>query len=311
MEWLEPLHRLLETLLPFEWAGLPSMRNALLEMVLLALVCAALGVKVVNFRMAFFSDAISHSAFTGVVLGLLLVPLLEARWPRPEGALSWYHIVPPITLIVFGLVVGLLITATRRRTTLATDTVVGVFFSTVIALGLAIVYARNLQGEFDTYLYGHVLWVDELDVTITAVLALVVAVFLFVTFNGLLLMGVNESLAHSRGVPTRLYDYIYSGLLALVVALSIRIVGLLLVTAMLVIPAASARNLARGAAGMLWWSILLGLLGGVGGMIGSWYLNTAAGATVVLTGAALFILTLLARVLVARSGSSRRGARSA
>src|SRR5262249_12128413 len=118
---LDSIHSALRTALPFEWARLTFMLNALMIVAVLAPLCAALGVKVVNYRMAFFSDAPSPPAFTGVVLGYLLVPLFSRLYP---SAADWSLVLPPITLVVFGIAVGLGITAVRHRTDLSTDTVI-------------------------------------------------------------------------------------------------------------------------------------------------------------------------------------------
>lgn len=275
--------------IPFDWAQRPYMIRALLECILLTPICAAMGVQVVNFRMAFFSDAISHSAFAGVAIGFLLNEL-AARW---EG-----HFDPRVSLVVFGLIVGLGIAMVRRRTTLSNDTIIGVFFSTIVAFGLAIVTGSGSRTAFQRYLYGDILTLDAADLALTAVLAVAVILFVLASFNSMLMVGLNAELAHSRRVRVRLYDYAFSILLALVVTVSIRTAGILLVTALLVVPAAAARNVARNAGGMLRWAALIGLTGGISGTLASYspYLhNMSTGAAIVLTTALLFALSFIAR----------------
>jgi zinc transport system permease protein len=202
-------------------------------------------------------------------------------------------------LIVFGLLVGLGIAVVRRKTDLSNDTVIGVFFSTVVALGIAVVtYGGTRTARFNQYLYGDILTLDNTDLGLTALLAAAVFAFMFVSFNRLALVGLNDEMAHSRGISVRLYDYLFSLLLALVVTISIRTAGILLVTAMLVIPAASARNLARSAGGMFWWAVLMGLVGGITGTIASFsdcLQHVGTGAVIVLASALLFVVSLLAR----------------
>ncbi|MCI0437129.1 MAG: metal ABC transporter permease [Gemmatimonadetes bacterium] len=283
---LPAVHHALRAILPFEWARWDFMLNALIEAVLLAPLCAAMGVKVVNFRMAFFSDAISHSAFAGVAIGFLLHELFTGFSPQ-------------VALVAFGVLVGLGISAVRRRTELSTDTVIGVFFSTVVALGLAIITTSEARTEeFRTYLYGDILTLTPANIGVTAILAGVVLLYLLINFNALLLVGLNDELAHSRGVAVRTHDYLFSLMLALVVTVSIRTAGILLVTAMLVVPAAAARNVARSAGGMFWWAMLLGLVSGVAGTVASFsvYLeNVSTGAMIVLAAAVLFTLSFFAR----------------
>ena len=276
--------------LPFEWAQQRFMVYALLECILLAPVCAAMGVKVVNFRMAFFADAISHSAFAGVAIGFLLNELF-ARWGSSFD--------PRVSLIVFGLIVGLGVVLVRRRTNLSNDTIIGVFFSGVVALGIAIVTSSGSRTtDFQSYLYGDILTLDAADLALTAGLAIVVIAFMLVGFNSLLMLGLNPELAHSRGIRVRVYDYVFAMLLSLVVTISIRTAGILLVTALLIVPAAAARNVARDAGGMLRWSVLIGLVSALAGTLASYspYLhNMSTGAAIVLAASVLFSLSFLAR----------------
>ncbi len=286
---IDSLYRFVQSALPFDWAQSRFMLDALLIVAFLAPLCAALGVKVVNYRMAFFSDAISHSAFTGVVLGYLLIPVFARWFPNVH---AWDRILPPTTLVLFGLGVGLGISSVRRRTDLSSDTVIGVFFAAVIALGIAFISRHNLRGDFERFLYGSIVTAGPADVILTAGLAVVVIVYFALSFNRLMLIGLNEPLARSRGIGTMAHEHGFALILALVVTLSIRSVGLLLVTALLVVPAAAARNVARSAGGMVWWSAAFGLVSGVGGLIGSYYADTAAGASMILLATAIFVVSM-------------------
>lgn len=279
MPELTPLYDLLARLLPVEAMQARFMQQALVELALLAPMCAVMGVHVVNFRMAFFSDAISHSAFTGVALGLLAGA--DAR----------------LTMVVFALGVGLAIVAASRKTTLSIDTVIGVFFSAVIAFGLAVVsrdrsVARNLQ----MFLYGDILTIGDAEIRLTGVLCAALMAFQVFGFNRLLYVGVNPSLASAHQVPTRLYQYLFAGLLSLVVIISVWAVGVFLVTAMLIVPAAAARNLARSAAGMFWWALAVSLTSAVSGLLVSAqpWAGTATGATIVLCASVWFAASAVA-----------------
>jgi zinc transport system permease protein len=273
----------MSAVLPGHWSEWRFQRYALLECILLAPICAAMGVKVVNFRMAFFSDAIAHSAFAGVAFGYLL-----------SGVALFGHVDPRITLIGFGLLVGLGIAMVRRKTDLSTDTVIGVFFSSVVALGIAIITMANETQSFERYLYGDILTVDETDLALSLVLAVLVVGYMLFSYNSMTLIGLNDELAQSRRVSVRLHDYCFAVLLALVVTTSIRTAGILLVTALLVVPAAAARNIARSAAGMFWWAVLLGLVSGVCGVVYSftpWFDQVGTSAIIILTAAFLFVLS--------------------
>lgn len=272
------IYQTMNALLPWEWLAWTFMKRALLAIILITPMCAAMGVEVVNFGMAFYSDAISHSAFTGVALGILLA------------------VDPQITLILFGLLVGLGITCVRGKSNLSADTIIGVFFSFVVALGIVIISARKgLTRNLESVLYGDILTIADTEIAWMALLALVVSVFLIFNYNRLLFLGINRHLAQSRGVQVAFLEYMFAILLALVVTVSIRAVGLLLVTALLVIPAATARNLARNASQMFWHAIILSLISGISGLYLSYHWDSATGATIILFGSGLFILSLMVK----------------
>lgn len=273
------VYALMDFLLPFSFAEPEFMKRALLAVVFVAPAAAAVGTPLVQFRMAFFSDAIGHSAFTGVALGVLL------------------GIHPLLTMVAFGLFVAWAITLVKGRTGLSPDTVIGVFFSAVIALGIAIISAqKGLTRNLQAYLYGDLLAISGEEVMWMAALFIAAAVYLFFTYNRILLLGVHEGFARSLGVKGRALEISFSLVVALVVTTAIRAVGILLVTALLVVPAAAARNVARGAASAFWTAIVISLVSGVAGTAASYHLDTATGATIVLFAAAFFALTAVLRL---------------
>ncbi|MGB7971180.1 MAG: metal ABC transporter permease [Candidatus Deferrimicrobiaceae bacterium] len=270
-------------LLPFGFAEPLFMKRAILAMLFVAPAAAAVGVPLVHFRMAFFSDAIGHSAFTGVAIGVLL------------------GVHPLLTMVAFGLFVAWAITLVRGRTELSPDTVIGVFFSTVIALGIAIISAqKGLTRNLQAYLYGDLLAVSETELLWMGMLLGVVGAYLFLAFNKIMLIGVHEGFAKSMGVPVRGLEISFALVVALVVTTAIRAVGILLVTALLVVPAAAARNLARGIISAFWAAIAIAVVSGLLGISASYYLDTATGATVVLFASAFFAITALLKGLSRR-----------
>ena len=285
---LPVMERITKAMLPAAYEPFPFMHKAVLACILIAPMCAAMGVKVVNFRMAFFSDAISHSAFAGIAFGFVLHQVVTS-----------FYFDPRIAMVLLGVIVGLSIAWVRRRTDLSNDTVIGVFFSTVVAIGIAIITATSrFEQQFSRYLYGDILTLDAVDLYLAALLAIVVFVFMLISFNSLMLLGMNDELAHSRGIRVQWYEYLFSMLLALVIMVLIRIAGILLVTAMLVVPAATARNLARSVGGMFWWAMLIALLSSVVGTMISFsdrFGNVGTGAVIVLAAAVMFAMSLLAK----------------
>jgi zinc transport system permease protein len=280
------LYNAVRAAVPLECMDARFMQRALVALVLLAPMCAAMGVQVVNFRMAFFSDAISHSAFAGVALGLLLG--LDVHF----------------STALLGVVVGMGIVAVGRRSSLSTDTVIGVFFSAVVAFGLAVVSRdRNVARDLQRFLYGDILTIGDGEILCLGALAAVLAAFQAFGYNRLLYIGLNPVLAEVHGVRVAAYRYVFAALLSLVVVFAVWAVGVLLVTALLLVPAAAARNLARSAGTMFWWALLVGSTSAVAGLLISAQpsVATATGATVVLCSVAWFVVSLPA----ARAGAGR------
>ncbi len=286
---LTGLYELVGRLMPLECMQAPFMQRALVGLILLAPMCAAMGVQVVNFRMAFFSDAISHSAFAGVALGVLL-GLQDEQWG----------------MVGLALFIAIMITAVGRRSSLSIDTIIGVFFAAVVAFGLAIVSRDRHIGRMmqQMLVYGDILLLDTPEIVREAALLAVLMAFQAVGYNRLLYVGLNPVLASAHRVRTRVYQYAYAALLALVVIFCVRVVGVFLVTAMLIVPAATARNLARSAGGMFWWAQLVGLTSAVAGLVISAqpWARAATGATIVLCAAAWFAASA---VLAAARGRAR------
>ncbi len=252
------------------------MQQAMIGLMLLAPMASSMGVQVVNFRMAFFSDAISHSAFAGVALGLI------------------FDADPHRTMPIFGLMVGLGIMAAQRHSTLSSDTVIGVFFSGVVAFGLAVVSRdRSVARDVQQFLYGDILTIGQTE--ILWLVALFVALMLFQAwgYNRMLYIGLNSILAEAHSVRVAAYQYTFAALLSLIVIFSVWAVGVLLVTALLIVPAAAARNFARSAGSMFWWALLVSITSAVTGLILSAqdWARTATGATIILISFAWFLLS--------------------
>ncbi len=274
---LPPLYGMLAWL-PFDVLRLAFMQRAICAAACLAVVCALLGVLVVQFRMAFFSDAVSHSAFTGIALGLLL------------GINPW------LSVLAFGVGIGMLAVRLRRQADLAMDTTLGVLFSATIALGLAIISARKeLARVLPGFLYGDILALTDRDLLWIILLTVAEIAFLLRFFNHLLFVSLHDHLARSAGVPAQTLEMAFAAALALLIGFAIKIVGILLVTALLVIPATTARNLAGTIRGQVWLSVGLSLLATFAGLVTSLHFDAAPGAAIILWAASLFGLSLLLR----------------
>lgn len=273
---VEILYDIMNMLLPFEWAEHTFMKNAFLAILLVTPLFGLLSTMVVSNRMAFFSDSLGHGAFTGIAIGVLL------------GFAS-----PLTSLMVFSVGFALFITYIKTKSTASTDTIIGVFSSTAIALGLMLMSRGGGFNKFSTYLIGDVLSITPEDLQTLLLVALFVLVGWGALFNRLLILSINPSFARSRGIPALWVDGIFASLLALLVSISIQWVGILIINALLVLPAAAARNVTNNVKQYHAVSVLVAMLSGVSGLIVAYYFNMAAGATIVAIAAAIFFVTML------------------
>ena len=275
---MELIYSVLDTLLPFSWMEYAFMKNALLAILLMTPLFGLLSTMVVSSRMAFFSDSLGHGAFTGIAIGAI------------AGIFS-----PITSLVLFSVVFALLITYIKHRTAASADTVIGVFSSTAIAVGLMIMSRGGGFSKFSPLLIGDVLSITPSDLAGLAAVDAVVLIGWILLFNRLLLLSVNSSLARSRGIFIFAVEAAFAVLLAVVVAVSIQWVGILIINALLVLPGAAARNRARSVKEYHVISMVLALLSGLIGLFAAYYLGIAAGAAIVAAASLFFFLSLAFR----------------
>ncbi len=270
------LYDFLGTVLPFSWADYRFMLNALGAVLLIAPLMGILGTMAVNNKMAFFSDALGHSAFTGIALGVLLGVDNEI-----------------ISLIAFGVLLALLITKVKNAGASSADTVISVFSSTCLAIGLLVLSYGGGFSKYSSYLVGDILSITPKELLMLLVTLAAVLVVWALIYNKLLIISINKELAASRGIKTSLYENIFVILVAVVVMFSIKWVGILLINSLLILPAAAARNVAKNSRQYLLLSVIFSLMGSVAGLLVSFYGETSAGATIVTICAAIFFVTAI------------------
>jgi zinc transport system permease protein len=256
----------------------PFMQRALLAALFLGPLCAFMGVFVTARRMAFFSDTISHAALTGVALGFWF-GLADPTWP----------------MIVVSLVVAASIMWLRENTDLLTDTIMALLLSTSVAIGVIILsLLKEYRGELHSYLFGEILAIGRQEVWMAAGMFVIVGAALFWQLTAFTLLTAHEDMAQVCGVRVRRYNYLFVIVLTLAVALTIRLLGIILVTALIVIPAAAARSVSRNLRQQIVFSTLFGGMGSVGGTLLSYQLDVPCGPTIVLACALLFIGCVMA-----------------
>lgn len=254
------------------------MQNALLAVVMIAPVMGLLGTMAVNSRMAFFSDALGHSALTGIALGVAL------------GIDQ-----PVICMLAFGLFLAMVITRIKNANTQSADTIIAVCSAGAMALGLAILSRGGGFAKYSQILVGDILSVSPSDLlSLLVVLVAVVGLWLYLS-NALMLISVNRPLAASRGIPAAVYEYVFVGVVAVAVMLAIQWIGILLINALLILPAAAARNIARNMRQYHLLSVGIALVCCVGGLFLAFEMDIAAGAAIVMLCALAFAVTYLVR----------------
>lgn len=266
-------------LIPLEMLRWDFMRNAMLAILLMAPLFGILSTMIVTGRMSFFSDALGHSAFTGIAIGCIC------------GAAA-----PTWVAVIFSLVFALLFSFVRSRSNQAADTLIGVFSSTAVALGI---FIATLGGgsftKYNKYLIGDILSITPGEIGMLALVLIAVLIFWCIYSNRLTLTSIHPQLASSRGIPVGLSQTIFTSAIAVVVTLSISSVGLLILNSLLVLPGAAARNVAQNLKQYHLYSILFALIASISGLVVSYYFGASAGASISLALALIFALTFFFR----------------
>ena len=264
---------------PFEMLRWDFMKNTMLALLLMAPLFGLMSTMIVTGRMSFFSDALGHSAFTGIAIGAIC----------GMSAPTW-------AAVLFSVVFALIFSYVRSRSNQAADTLIGVFSSTAVALGI---FIATLGGgsftKYNKYLIGDILSVTPGEIGLLALVLMAVLIFWVLCANRLTLTAIHPQLASSRGIPVGLSQTLFTVAIAVVVTLSISSVGLLILNSLMVLPGASARNVSKNLRQYHGFSVLFALLAGIGGLTVSYYLGCSAGAAISLILAVIFAVTFALR----------------
>ena len=268
-------------LLPFEWAESGSMffmKNALLAILVISPLFGLMSTMVVQSRMSFFSDALGHSAFAGLAIGAL------CGLAAPTGC-----------AVILAVIFALLFSLVRHKSDLASDTVIGVFSSTAVALGIFLSTLGSSFTTFNSLLVGDILSVSPARIGLLALILLAVVVLWVLALNQLTLSAVHPALADSRGVSLFAVEAVFNCAVAVVVTLTMTWIGLLVINSLLILPGAMARNLARNMRQYTLFSLLGALVAGIAGLMLSYYIGSSAGASITLVLALFFAITFCFR----------------
>ena len=265
--------------LPVEMLRWDFMKNALLAVILMAPLFGLCSTMIVTGRMSFFSDALGHSAFTGIAIGCIC----------GVAAPTW-------VAVIFSLAFALLFSYVRSKSNQAADTLIGVFSSTAVALGIFIAtFDGGSFTKYNKYLIGDILSVTPAQICLLALLLIGVVIFWVISANRLTLTAIHPQLASSRGIPIGLTQTVFTAAIAVIVTLAISWVGLLILNSLLVLPGASAKNISKNLKQYSLFSVLFALLSGIAGLCISYFLGTSAGAAISLVLAIIFAVTFCLR----------------
>lgn len=258
----------------------PFVARGVVAILVLAPLLGGLSHLVVARRLAFFSTTLGQAALTGLVIGVALGQALDDTY---------------VAILGFCLLVGVTMVFVRRQTTLPPDTVIGVFMAFTLGLGICLLVAATRRfniHQIEAVMFGSVLTITDRDLVLAIVLGSLIVVVLAVTYNVVLADSLSPPVARARGAPTTLIDYGFVVIITIAITVSLKIIGALLVEAMVVVPAAAARNLARSARGYLIWSIVIALVSGLGGLFTSTLWRVPSGGAIVMALTASFFISL-------------------
>lgn len=261
--------------------------NALISALLIGPVLGAVGTLVVAKRMAFFSNAIGNAALTGIAIGILLGEPVTA---------------PYVSLYSFSILFAIYLNFSRNRSDMSHDTLIGVFLSASIAVGstLMLIVTRDINIHIlDGFLFGSILTAGSNDITLLFFTALSTVIIGKISYNRLLLSGLNPSLAQVRKVPVMALDYLFVIMIALITVASVKIVGAILVEALLVIPAAAARNVSRSLKSFIIYAVSFSTISAAVGIILPMEMKwpIPSGGAIIIIATIFFVITLGIKII--------------
>lgn len=275
---MDKFYTVIETILPFSWMEYDFMKNALLAILIITPLFGILGTMIVNNKMAYFSDALGHSAITGIAIGTIF-GITETN----------------ITMIIFAVIFALLLNRINHKRTVSTDTVISVFASLSMAIGLMILSRGGNFSKYSGMLVGDILRISVNEIGLLILVFIITIAFWLISFNKLLSVGINVSLAKSKNINPNLIEDCFSVLTAIIVMLSVKWIGILIINALLIIPSAASRNISVNMREYHLFSIMISLFSGISGLIISYYSGSATGPTIVIIASIIFFMTLILR----------------
>ena len=275
---MDVIYNIIEIILPFSFMEYEFMKNAFLALIIIAPLFGIIGTMIVNNKMSFFSDALGHSALAGIALGTVV-------------GISNYS----ISMIIFAVIFAILLNYIKNKKTASTDTIISVFSSSAVAIGLMLMSKYGGINKYSQYLVGDILSVTAQEILMLFIILVFTIIIWFKLCNKLIITSTNTALAKSKGISVTVIENIFGILIAIIVMITIKWVGILLINALLILPAASSRNISRNMRQYTLYSILISLFSGIFGLILSFIFEIATGPTIVVISAIVFFVTFMFR----------------
>ena len=270
-------------MLNIDWLQYSFMQNALIAILIVTPLFAFLGCMIINNQMAFFSDVVGHAGLTGIAIGAL-VGIADPIW----------------SMLAFALLLAVGVTLLRRYSAASNDTVIGIVMSFSVALGIVILSRGGGFSRYSRFLIGDLLSITSQEIFALAAVAGIFLLLWLAVFNKIFLVSMNTSLARSRRVPVLLIQGLFASITAIIVTMSIQWVGILVINALIILPATASRNVARSIAEYLWFAAAISIVSGFSGLVASYYWSTATGATIVLFAMVFYVISLIAGIVRGR-----------
>lgn len=279
---INTIYDIMDKILPFEFISYAFMKNSLLAVLISTPIFALIGTMIVNKKMAFFSDAMGHSALTGIAIGVVF---------------SFTN--HTLSMVIFAILFSILLNIVKDKTSYGADTVISVFTSLSLAIGLALLSINGGFNKYSNYLVGDILSISTSEIKYLFVCLIFVILLWVFTYNKINATTLNPTLAKSKGIHSKFYDYLFSAFIAVIVMLSIRWIGILLINSLIILPAASSRNISKNTRTYHLFSLIFSLVMGVGGLIISYYTRIPSGPMIVILLGLTFGATFLIRFKIA------------
>lgn len=258
------------------WLDYDFMKNALIAVLIITPLFGIMGTMIVNKKMAYFSDALGHSALTGIAVGVVC------------GVSD-----TSVSMVIFAVIFALLLNKISSMNMASTDTIISVFSSCSVAIGLAILSKGGNFSKYSSILVGDILSITSKEIIYLVVIFIVTILFWVFCFNKLNAICIHRTVAKSKGIHVNLLENMFAVLVALIVMLSIKWVGILIINALLILPAASSRNISENMRQYHFFSVIFSMFSGVVGLVVSYYTNVATGPMIVIIASVIYFSTFI------------------